>query len=184
VSRRLKKSEAHEGIDAISSSLLGYWTFTGRRSPGELHRYRHKRITNPLSAPASEFTIFFNANQFSNLAVVASPAGWSSIVAQPDLGLPADGFFDTLSLTTGLLPGGSQSGFSVQTKYGGSGDPVTFENLNVGNTTPSSSGGGGGGGGGGGALNAPEIDPASAVTAITFLFGCLVLLQRPKARRF
>jgi hypothetical protein len=176
----------------VSGCLIASWaaanaqvTYTATDISGETWQYDYT-INNPLLVPASEFTIFFNQNQFSNLSVLASPASWSSIVAQPDPGLPADGFFDTLSLTTGLLPGASQSGFSVQTTYSGTGTPgsqifnivdsVTFAILSLGETTSASSGGGGGGG-----LMAPEIDPASAASALTLLMGSLAVLRGYRA---
>jgi hypothetical protein len=63
-----------------------------------------------------------------------------------------------------------------------------IENLSdilTGWTSSASSGGGGGGGGGGGTMNAPEIDPASAASALTLLLGGLTILasrQRKPAR--
>jgi hypothetical protein len=166
------------------SSAEAQVTYTATAITGSTWQYDYT-LTNPLSAPASEFTIFFSVNQFSNLSVVASPASWNSIVAQPDAGLPADGFFDTLSLTAGLSPGASQGGFSVQTMYSGSGSPgsqvfniidsLTFGILNFGDTTPSSSGGGG--------FMAPEIDSSSATSALTLLLGSLLVLRTRRSLR-
>lgn len=91
-----------------------------------------------------EFTIHFELGLTSNLAVVGSPADWDSLVAQPDGGIPADGFFDSLALAGGLLAGDSLGGFSVSFTWTGAGtpgaqafdivDPVSFEVLGSGTT--------------------------------------------------
>jgi hypothetical protein len=177
---------------AMASSFVAFLpvanaqvAYTATEIGGSIWQYDYT-LSNPLLDPASEFTIFFDLNKYSNLTVRASPGTWSSLVVQPDAGLPADGFFDTLSLNGGLLPGKSQSGFSVQTTYTGQGTPgsqlfnivdsVTFAILDFGDTTPSNSSSGGGSSGGGGFV-APEIDPTSTVSALTLLFGGLAVMR-------
>ncbi|MCP5260124.1 MAG: hypothetical protein H6929_02130 [Rhodoferax sp.] len=73
----------------------------------------------------SEFTVYFDVTQFSNLSVVSSPATWDPLVIQPDSGIPADGFFDALVLNPAdaLNPGQSQNGFAVGFTYLGFGTP-------------------------------------------------------------
>ena len=112
---------------------------------GSTWQYNYSITNNTQPANIGEFTVFFTLNQYSNLTVEASPGNWSSIVAQPDPNLPADGFFDSQALDAGVAPGKSQNGFSVQFTWLGQGtpgaqlfnivDPNTFATLEAGNTT-------------------------------------------------
>lgn len=83
-------------------------------------------MTNDDGVPASirEFTLWFPENQFADLSIVASPVGWDSIVAQPDVILASFGFFDSLATGSGLELGQSQSGFSLRFSYLGQGAPT------------------------------------------------------------
>lgn len=93
-----------------------------------------------------ELTIYFDRNLYSNLRVAASPPDWDSLVAQPAPAIPADGFFDSLSLNGGLPPGALQDGFSVLFTFLGVSkpgnqlfeivDPETFATLAQGLTHP------------------------------------------------
>lgn len=79
-------------------------------------------ITNNDAAGINEFSIYFSENVFSDLHILASPTGWDSIVAQPDVLLASAGFFDSYN-PLALLQGQSQSGFSVSFTYLGEGAP-------------------------------------------------------------
>lgn len=112
---------------------------------GSEWRYDYS-VTNDGVDPIDEFTIFFELGLFENLLVAASPAGWDSIVVQPDPLLEDDGFFDALALDGPLAPGGSVLGFSVTFNWLGAGapgaqpwdvvDPLTIETLQSGRTVP------------------------------------------------
>lgn len=74
----------------------------------------------------SEFTIWFERNSHRNLGIATPtpPAGdWDELIVQPDPFLQADGYYDALSLTGGLLTGGSVSGFAVAFDWLGAGTP-------------------------------------------------------------
>ena len=90
---------------------------------GNLWQYEYTVTNDSLSTAIDEFTIYFDRDLFSNLAVEASPAGWDSIVVQPDSGIPADGFFDALALGQGLAPGATVTGFTVSFQFLGAGSP-------------------------------------------------------------
>ncbi len=97
-----------------------------------------------LGIPIGEFTIFFDPALYAGLGITASPATWDSLVIQPDSGLPADGFADSLALNQGLAPGAVLSGLVVTFQYLGAGtpghqpfevvNPVTFATLDSGMT--------------------------------------------------
>lgn len=76
------------------------------------------------AAGVSEFTVWFDRAVFTGLSVQASPAGWDSLVAQPDPSLPAHGFFDSLALATPLALGATQGGFQVKVSTAGLAAPT------------------------------------------------------------
>ena len=95
---------------------------------GNQWRYDYNVNNNSLAVPILEFTVFFDRILYSALSVAASPVDWNSLVAQPDFSLPADGFFDSLGSSSGVVPtaifpGGQLGGFSAQFDYLGSGTP-------------------------------------------------------------
>lgn len=95
---------------------------------GNQWRYDYSVDNDTLLVPITDFTIFFDRNIYSNLIVNTSPVDWDALVVQPDLGIPADGFFDAIALSlplvpAGILPGGTVSGFSVLFDFQGSGTP-------------------------------------------------------------
>jgi hypothetical protein len=104
---------AHATLITYSVSALG----------PSMWRYEYRITNDTLPDPIGEFTVFFDRALYSGLAAVASPAGWDSIVVQPDSGIPSDGFFDSLALATMLEPGHSLSGFAVEFNYSGTGPP-------------------------------------------------------------
>lgn len=86
-------------------------------------RYDFSVDNNTLGIPITEFTIFFDAANFSNLEVAQSPLTWDPVIAQPDTGLPDDGYFDALALADGIAPGAKLGGFSVLADFAGTGTP-------------------------------------------------------------
>lgn len=78
-------------------------------------------VTNDDLPGLDQFSVFFEAGSFADLAVSASPAGWSSIALQPVDG--ADGLFDSLALINSLPQGGSIGGFSVSFTFLAQGTP-------------------------------------------------------------
>lgn len=106
-------------------------------------------VTNELPTTIiEEFTIYFELRQYENLLITASPVDWGGLEAQPDPGLPDDGFADWLAFTIGasIDPGETLGGFSVQYDFLGTGspgsqffeivDPFTFDVLSEGFTQP------------------------------------------------
>jgi hypothetical protein len=145
-------------------------------------------ITNTTPGGAAlpaidEFTIYYALGTYSNMSIVSSPTDWSSLVAQPDPILAADGFFDAEANDAGLSAGASVTNFSVDFTFLGQGtpgsqlfnivdynDPSTYADpLQVGFTRLA-----------GTATSAPEIDASSAVGALTLLTGGLIVLRRRK----
>lgn len=90
---------------------------------GSEWRYLYTIDNNTLMQSIDEFTLYFDPTRYANLAVQSSPSNWDSLVVQPDNAIPADGYFDSLSLTNGIAPGAILSGFSVMFTYLGIGTP-------------------------------------------------------------
>lgn len=80
-------------------------------------RYNYTLDNDSLSVDIEEFTIYFDRALYTNLAVDITPADWDSLVVQPDNGIPANGYFDSLALVEGIKPGDTLSGFSVSFTY-------------------------------------------------------------------
>lgn len=87
---------------------------------GTSWRYDYVVTNNDLPA-LDEFSILFEAGTFAELAVAASPPGWSTIVLQPVNG--TGGLFDALALNESLPLGGSIGGFSVTFQFLAAGTP-------------------------------------------------------------
>jgi hypothetical protein len=168
---------------AIVPAANAQVSYTATDISGSTWEYNYT-VTNNLSANLGEFTTFFTLGLYTNLQVVSAPGNWQggggALAINPDPSLPADGFFDAQASDAGLAAGASQSGFSVEFTYLGTGTPgaqlfnfvdsSSFATLESGNTTL-------GGGSGGGTTAAPEIDPSSAVAAMTLLLGTLALVR-------
>jgi hypothetical protein len=147
-------------------------------------------ITNTFTpANVGEFTVFFTLGQYANLSVENSPGTWSSIVAEPDPNLPADGFFDSQALNNGLASGSTQSSFSVDFTWLGTGTPGAqtfnivdtsdYSTLYAGSTTLASNSGSGGGP----TTQAPEIDGRTGLNALALLFGALAVWRGRRMER-
>jgi|SRR5271165_903011 len=169
---------------ALASSLLlllpaanAQVTYTATDISGSTWQYNYT-VTNDLTVNLTEFTTFFSLGQYSNLVTESAPGTWSPIVAQPDPNLPNDGLYDSLALDSGLATGATESGFSVQFTYLGTGTPGSqlfnfvdcsgfpCVTLAAGDTTLS-----------GGTVAVPEIDTASTLGAMTFFLGMLVVMR-------
>lgn len=100
--------------------------------------------------PIREFTIFFDVGNYSNLQLLGAPVNWDGIVVDPDIALPAEGFFDALALVEAVNPGAILGGFKLGFDYSGPGapgrqyfeiiDPETFSTLASGFTERETSG--------------------------------------------
>jgi len=96
-------------------------------------------LADGTPASLSGFTVFFPETDFSNLLVQGSPVSWDSLVVQPDTGIPAAGYFDSVMLnrSLGLTAGQSQGGFVVKFDYQGAAAPgslqfeITDENFQL-----------------------------------------------------
>ncbi len=80
-------------------------------------------VNDGVPAQISGFTVFFDESLFGNLLLSTSPASWNSLLIPPDLGLPAAGFLDAFVLdpSQALLDGQSQTGFTIQFDFLGTG---------------------------------------------------------------
>lgn len=129
------------GCCAASNAAL--ITYQPINISGSTWRYDYE-LTNDSSVGIHEFTIWFDRAFYTNLSVASTPPEWDSIVIQPDLGLPDDGFFDSLALAGGIAPSATLGGFGVMFDWLGIGtpgsqlfdivDPVTFAVLDSGTT--------------------------------------------------
>lgn len=92
------------------------------------------RVVNDGSpAQITGFSIYFPQAAFSMLSLVGSPAGWDSLVIQPDAGLGAAGFLDSfvVDAADGIGAGRSQGGFRVQFEHlAGSQPPALSFDIN------------------------------------------------------
>lgn len=103
-------------------------------------------VGDGLPVELQGFTTYFAEGLYADLTLLASPAGWDSLVIQPDLALASAGYLDAFAIGgAGLLAGQSQGGFSIQFSYLGSGAPgelmfdivdANYQVLYSGLTTP------------------------------------------------
>lgn len=111
---------------------------------GNTWEYTYNITNDTLRFDIEEFTIFFDPRFYENLNVTSTPINWDSLVIQPDLNIPDDGFYDAQALVAGISPEASFNGFGVQFDYLGTGapsqqlfnivDPNTFALLDFGMT--------------------------------------------------
>ena len=124
-------------------------TYDVNNIAGNRWEYVYTVNNDTLAGNILEFTVFFAASSYENLLADATPSDWNPLVIQPDTSLPADGFYDSLALVSGIAPNTSLSGFTVSFDFLGSGtpgnqpydivDPATFETIVSGNTRLNSS---------------------------------------------
>ena len=102
-------------------------------------------VDNQTPAPIEEFTIWFDLGLYDNLLITGNPTlDWDGFAAQPDPGLPDDGFADWLTFGLPISPGETLSGFSVAFDWLAPGtpgsqffqivDPLDFSELSSGFT--------------------------------------------------
>ncbi|WP_082439549.1 MULTISPECIES: PEP-CTERM sorting domain-containing protein [unclassified Massilia] len=123
-------------------------TYKTQLTTGNNYTTTYTVTPSPDELPISEFTIYFDYNSYANLVLSSSPAGFDSLLVQPDTALPSDGFLDVLALTGGIVFTSPQGGFSVSYLYTGTGTPgsqrfdiidsTTFETISSGFTSASS----------------------------------------------
>ncbi len=112
-------------------------------------QYTYEVTNISLTSAVEEFTIWFDYGSFENLSIETPdpPAGdWDELAVQPEPILLDDGYYDALTLDTGIGIGEMVSGFSVSFDWLGMGqpgsqfyeiiDPATFETLDSGYTVP------------------------------------------------
>ena len=89
----------------------------------------------------NDFTIYFPDTSFAALSLGASPAGWDSLIVQPDVALHSAGFLDSLALGSGIPTGASVGDFQVMFDYLGLGTPPALRfSVNDANFQPVFSG--------------------------------------------
>jgi hypothetical protein len=111
---------------------------------GNRWEYTYAVTNDSMSSDIEEFTIYFNLGSYDNLVVTSPLASWDELVAQPDPALTDDGYYDALTLATGISPAATDSGFSVSfdwlvagipgTQFFDVVDPITFDVLDSGST--------------------------------------------------
>jgi hypothetical protein len=111
-------------------------------------QYTYDVTNDGLAAPIEEFTVWFDYDLYSNLAVETptTPSGWDQLVLQPEPVLLDDGAFDARALGGGIGIGQSLGDFSVSFDFSGIGepgpqpydivDPQTFQPIESGTTVP------------------------------------------------
>jgi hypothetical protein len=154
-------------------------TYTATNVSGSTWTYQYSLTNTAPTGIVSEFTTWFDRTKYSNLSVVATPANWDSIAIQPDYGIPADGFFDSLALGSGLGVNATLSGFSVRFNYLASGtpgaqpfeiiNPSTFLTLYSGTTSIAGSSGGGSG---------ANVDAPATLALLTISLAALLSTRR------
>jgi hypothetical protein len=93
---------------------------------GNTWEYTYIIKNDMLSLDIEEFTIWFDVDLYENLTVGSTPADWDPLIIEPDTTVPPDGddgFYDALSLVSGIAPGSSLGGFNLQFDYLGAGTP-------------------------------------------------------------
>jgi hypothetical protein len=111
---------------------------------GNQWEYTYSVANDSLGSAIEEFTIYFGVGFYDNLAVTSSLASWDQLAINPDPSIPADGFYDALTLATGIAPGATEGGFSVSFDWLVAGipgsqpfdvvNPSTFDVLDSGTT--------------------------------------------------
>lgn len=115
-------SQAHAGYVDFAATALG----------GNLWRYDYTVNNTGPSIAFDELTVYFDPSSYASLSGPSAASGWDAIAIQPDSGIPADGYYDALSLGGLVANGASVSGFSVSFEFLESGVPGAqrFEFLN------------------------------------------------------
>jgi hypothetical protein len=111
---------------------------------GSSWRYDYT-VHNIGTSPFDELTIYFDSSAFTSLVLASSPAGWDTLVVQPDSSIPAAGYLDALA-NASFASGSTVTGLSVAVNFIGTGtppnqpfdivDPSTFTVLSSAFTSP------------------------------------------------
>ncbi len=105
------------GLACVSTAQAAMVEYSLTALGGDVWRYDYSLSNIGPAESFDELTVYFDAPGITGITAVATPAGWSSLVVQPDPVLPDAGFFDALNLS-GVVPAGSViSGFSVSFSY-------------------------------------------------------------------
>jgi len=91
---------------------------------GNTWEYNYTVNNDTLGFGIDEFTVYFDFGVYQNLSVISAPAMWDPVVVEPGNFLNNDGYFDSLALVSGIVPGDSLGGFSVRFDYLGAGNPA------------------------------------------------------------
>lgn len=97
--------------------------FSERFLGGTRWQYNYSLVSSGPSSGLDELTVYFDRTLFSSLEAIYAPTGWDVMVAQPDLAIPADGFYDALLSTGSPLSSAPVDGFQVSFTYLGNGAP-------------------------------------------------------------
>ncbi len=120
---------------------------------GDRWQYTYTVTNESLAVGVEEITLWFAFDKYENLAITTPdpPSSlWDEILVQPEPLLHFDGYYDALTLGSGIPVGQSVGGFSVAFDWLGAGvpgpqpfdivDPDTFATLHTGTTTPEPAG--------------------------------------------
>jgi PEP-CTERM motif-containing protein len=110
-------------LASAATASAGTVTYDVASLGGTSWRYDYQLANDGLPLPVDEFAIYFDAALYRDLRDAAGPAGWDLLVAQPDPGLPDDGFLDALALLQPLAPGATLGDFSITFDFFGAGAP-------------------------------------------------------------
>lgn len=115
-----------------SQARAGYVDFAATALGGNLWRYDYTINNTGPSIAFDELTVYFDSASYALLSGPSAASGWDAIAIQPDSGIPADGYYDALSLGGLVANGATISGFSVSFEFLGAGAPDVqrFEFLN------------------------------------------------------
>lgn len=115
---------------AASASQAGVITTTYQQVSGSDWYVDLHLMGDDIPTTPSGFTVYFDENLFSDLIAIATPdETWDTLVIQPDLNIPAPGFYDAY-LTTGQgFAFHDATGFRVGFSYFGTDAPpqLTFD---------------------------------------------------------
>ena len=130
----LTRAAALLGIALIQSTAVHAQRieFDARPLAGNVWQLDYTLINTSPSLIFDEVTVYFEFGRFELISAVANPVGWDPLVIQPELSIPADGFYDVLSLTGPVAFGSTTTGFSITVSFLDAGAPGSqrFELVN------------------------------------------------------
>ena len=111
----------------ITQAMAAVITFDASNVGGNTWQYDYVVANDSLGSDIEEFSIFFAPGSYENLSVFGTPVDWDSLVVEPDVEIPDDGWLDALALAGGIAPNSSLGGFSVRFDWLGQGAPGSQE---------------------------------------------------------